>query len=652
MILKMEKLSAFGLLRDKDDILTSLQRSRCVQLSSPETLEEYEQLREYTTGGAADLFELEQQHGRMSAALAGMSFYAAKRSMFAQKPRVLYDALEDSGVLAEADSLCAEIEKLLARLAELRSQKSKDLFQRASLAPWSGNDLPLEFGGTRDTAVGYFTLPAKADLAELEAGRAAEAPASVVELISEDREQKYLCTLCHRGQEDALWEILKALGASRVSFAGLSGTVQENIAAIDRRVGECDAGVLETEASLREFGKDIFPLRYAADVLSVRIQRGRVNEDTLSTQKAFCFAGWVPETAKPEAVKVLERHGCYYEFREPAEDEEPPILLRNGKLVAPYESITQMYSLPAYRGIDPDIFIAPFFFLFFGMMFSDAGYGLLLTFGGWYMLKKMDLGPGARKLITVLMMGGISTIIWGAVFGSWFGDIVKVVGSTFFNAEIEIPLLLDPLKNPMTVLGLSLALGVVHLLLGMGIKGYMLIRDGKPLDALYDVGFVYITLAGAGMLVAGGTAGTVGTVMLVGGCVGLVLTQGRENKTVVGKLAGGLFALYQILTGTFSDVLSYARILALGLATGVIATVVNLMGSLLGGGIVGAVVLLIVFCGGHALNFAINALGAYVHTSRLHYVEFFGKFYESGGKPFSPFQANTKYITVLNGEEM
>jgi len=202
----------------------------------------------------------------------------------------------------------------------------------------------------------------------------------------------------------------------------------------------------------------------------------------------------------------------------------------------------------------------------------------------------------------------------------------------------------------MTIMIMSFVLGIIHLFVGMGLKAYLLVKRGHPWEALFDVGFWYMVIVGLVMLLLGGIVGSIGMWLAILGAVGLILTQGRSAKNPVMKLVNGVMSLYDI-TGYFSDVLSYSRILALGLATGVIATVVNTMGSLMGGGILSAIVLIVVFIFGHALNMAINALGAYVHTSRLQYVEFFGKFYESGGKPFLPLCANTKYIAVLDKEE-
>jgi len=650
MILKMEKLSAFGLLGDKDAVISALMRKQCVQLKPPETLDCYEELGELTRRCDTDVYAREQQRGRYAAALSGISPYTGKTGMFAKFPRVSYDGLEDSELTGKAEALCGRIEAELANISDCRGAKNKDQFLRASMEPWVGANIPLELGETKSTVIIHYLLPAKTDMRLLEKRRAETAPNSHLERSGEDREQQYIVAFCYKPEEDALWEILKEFGAAKAAFPGITGTPGENIAACDKRISLQDAAILESEQNLRILGADLYPLKYAYDALGVGIQQGKAAGDFLSTREAFCFTGWVPESTKGEVTAILDRYGCYYEFQECGEEEEAPILLKNSKLITPYETITQMYSLPAYHGFDPNGFIGPFFFLFFGMMLSDAGYGLLLIIGGLLLLSKKDFAPGGGKLIKVLVMGGISTVIWGAVFGSWFGDIVTVVAATFFNRDVVIPKLLDPLTQPMTVMIMSFIFGAIHLFVGMGIKAYLMVKRGHPWQALFDVGFWYMVLIGLPMLLGGGMIAQIGKVLAIAGAAGLILTQGRDAKNPFMKLINGVMSLYDI-TGYFSDVLSYSRILALGLATGVIASVVNIMGSLTGSGFIGAIVLIVVFVFGHMLNFAINALGSYVHTSRLQYVEFFGKFYEAGGKPFVPLAANTKYIRVLDKEE-
>jgi V/A-type H+-transporting ATPase subunit I len=271
------------------------------------------------------------------------------------------------------------------------------------------------------------------------------------------------------------------------------------------------------------------------------------------------------------------------------------------------------------------------------------------------------MGEGLQKSLRLFMYCGLSTLVWGVLFGGYFGDLVAVVSETFFHHRVEIkPLWFAPLNDPMRMLMYSLLFGLIHLFGGLALKGYMCIKKKDFVAFFADVvAWFALVLGLVLMLVPTELFGSISQMdisfsqgfktfsyILAGaGAVVIVLMAGRSHKNPVLRLALGLYDIYN-LTGWLSDLLSYSRLLALGLATGVIAQVVNQMGSMVGDGIVGIIVFVLVFIVGHTFNLAINMLGAYVHTCRLQYVEFFGKFYEGGGVPFTPFKSNTKYVEI------
>jgi V/A-type H+-transporting ATPase subunit I len=270
--------------------------------------------------------------------------------------------------------------------------------------------------------------------------------------------------------------------------------------------------------------------------------------------------------------------------------------------------------------------------LFFGMMAGDVGYGLMMLAVSVFALKFMDIEGDARKIVKVILYCSIPTIMFGFVFGGFFGDAIKIK-----------PLWLNPMDDPMKVLYLSVGFGVIHLFTGLGVKAYMLIKSGKLLDAIFDVFFWYMLLIGLIWLLLGGSA--VAKYMAIAGAIGLLATQGRANASIAGKIFGGIYGLYGV-TSYIGDVLSYSRLLALGLATSLIGSSFNMLIKLMGNSPLAIIFGIFIFLGGHTFNFLIGMLGTFVHTCRLEYLEFFGKFYEGGGKAFQPLKISSKFIKV------
>ena len=356
------------------------------------------------------------------------------------------------------------------------------------------------------------------------------------------------------------------------------------------------------------------------------------------------------------------------ETEEISAKEQPPVLLENNAFTRPVEGVVESFGLPKKGEFDPSAIMAVFYYILFGMMLSDAAYGLIIFLACFIAIKKFPrMSDSLNKSLHMFMYCGISTTVWGLLFGGFFGDAITVVSNVFFHKNIELKALwFVPLQDPMRLLMYSMVIGIIHMFLGLGIKGYMLLKDKKIVDFVCDVLLWYSLLIGLILLllptelfasisqmtfVFPAWLSILSKALTIIGLVGLLLMSGRRkgNKWAI-RIALGAYDIYNV-TGWLSDLLSYSRLLALGLATGVIASVVNSMGSMVGDGPVGIIVFIIVFIVGHTLNLAINLLGAYVHTNRLQYVEFFGKFYEGGGRAFNPFTLKTKYVELDKGEK-
>jgi V/A-type H+-transporting ATPase subunit I len=299
-----------------------------------------------------------------------------------------------------------------------------------------------------------------------------------------------------------------------------------------------------------------------------------------------------------------------------------------------------MYSLPAYGSLDPNPLMAPFFILFYGMMMADMGYGLLMFFGCFFAIKRMRPKGGTYHLLSLIQYCGISTFIFGAITGGFFGDLIPQLVEMTTGKVISLPALFSPLDDALAVLIGSLCLGLIQIFTGMGISMYKQFKRGEVMAALCNEGawFLVFILIGVAALTGQVKACIIAIVVV------LVLTQGYGKKGILGKLMGIGGSLYNNLTGYFSDILSYSRLMALMLAGAVIAQVFNTLGAITGN----VVFFFLISIIGNALNFALNLLGCYVHDLRLQCLEFFGRFYEDGGKPFEPIQIDTKYVDVIS----
>lgn len=652
-IARMKKLSVIGHSSIKDELMKELMILGVVEISAQDDKlaldSEWKQLVS-KDGNEGDVARYDSWINKVSQALEAIEKYqTGKNPLFrTRKPVKLSEFKKVLKKKQEIETKVDDVVALSNRIAQLNSTENKLETIRLSLLPWKEFDIPLEVSGTEKTDLLMGTVPAVADTELLKKELQEKVERTVVETVGKDAEQNYIYIICLKEDRLDVDDVLKSYGFNRAQFGDLKATTAENIAFYDAQISEVEKERERVIQSIREEEGQKENFQFVHDHLILKRNQSMIRSRLLITEQVFYLDGWLPYAAVDKVESLLSEKECYYELRDPEKEEETPVLLLNGRFNGPFESITKLYALPDSRGIDATPFFALSFAVFFGLMLSDAAYGLILTISTFIILKKFRLEGMASQMFRMFFYCGISTIFWGLMFGGFFGDLIAVFSKTFFNLDIEIPALwFSPMADPMKLLIFSFVLGGIHLFIGMGLNAYMMIRDGRPWDAVFDIGLWYILLIGLVLMLAGIATG-LGKVMAIVGAVGILITGGRNNKGI-GKITGGLGSLYGI-TGYLSDVLSYSRLLALGLATGVIASVVNTMGSLAGGGITGLILFIVAFAIGHSYNIAINALGSFVHSCRLEYVEFFGKFYVSGGEAFEPFNENTKYIEILREE--
>ncbi len=537
----------------------------------------------------------------------------------------------------EIHRACREAEENLVRIRNEETQ-SQNLIE--DLKPWVSLDLPLE-----EVEEGSWTMM---DLFIVPIEQYSALQENLIETVSEhcldevfsDGENVYFFFSALAEKKQVIDELFRGKAVTRASFPDVSGTPSDILDSLNEKLEELRQ---ERSAVLNEVEKLLVhrPMLMACyDYMDNEHAKHQAVASLAGTDNSFLLEGWAPVPVMDDLETTVSEktETAILTSRDPEPDEDVPVLLHNKGPADPYEVVTRLYSTPKKHELDPTPFMAPFFFLFFGICLSDAGYGIMLGLLAFYLYRKLTLGQSGRQLLKLLMLGGISAFAFGILLGGYFGDLIELP-----------PLLFDPLEEPMTMLIAALGIGLFQVYFGMGLQAYRNMKGGKPMDALYDQGFWFLFLNGLILLVVG-IIPPIGLWMTIAGAAGLVLTQGRSQHSVILKFFSGLLSLYNV-TQYLSDVLSYSRLFALGLASVVIGMVVNSVGELAAGSIIGYVVLVIILIGGHFFNMIISTLSSYVHTSRLQYLEFFNKFFEGGGRSFQPFRVKNNYVDIVESEE-
>ncbi|KGM94928.1 ATP synthase subunit I [Clostridium novyi A str. 4552] len=646
-IVKMNKFTLFAFEKEKEELLKRLQEFEGVQFVDLKPQLENEELSFLKASVSNEkTLELEEKISKIKFCLDYLKPYTDKKGTLQALKEgaktITFKKLEEASKKVNWSKIYDKLKFKEEKVNELNNEETKIKNDIASLEPWKNFD--CKFQDLYDLKltsyfIGTIPLELKNDLIEnLEENRLEY----YFENINSTKDEMYVLVITLKEYEKDFSEILRTFGFSKISLS-YSGNPIETIKLLKDKIKDIYAEKEIIVNELTQLNKYEEDLQLVYEYYSNELCRERAKLNFLESSNIVIIQGWNTEESSKTLEKIVKKmsKNPYYLTFEEANEEEVPIKLKNNGFVEPFESITEMYSLPNYKEIDPTPVMAIFYFIFFGMMLSDAGYGFVMVVTTLIALKFFKLDKAMKNFIKLFLYLGISTIIWGAIYGGWFGD-----ASSQFMHKV-VPYLLSPSNQIMVVLGLAVVLGIIHIFVGLGMKAYILLKQGKVLDTIYDVGLWYISLIGI-FLMLGKVGGSTGKIMVIVGFVGLVLTQGRDADTIGGKLGGGIYGLYGI-TGYIGDIVSYSRLLALGLATGFIANAFNLMINLIPAPVkyfVGPIIFIV----GHLFNLGVNALGAYVHSSRLQYLEFFNKFYEGGGKKFTPFKSVSKFMSVSNKE--
>lgn len=644
-IVKMNKFTLLAFESQKAKLLEKLQNFSEVEfinLQDDEIIEKNEELIDlYKDESGSQYTKCEEKLSMAKFALEFLEEYIPKKSglkaMREGKKEQTLKEIEDKTLNSSWEEIYDKIKEKEEIITGLDNNMTKLQTIVDTMTPWEKLDVSFEDLSSIKTPYFLGSIPK-----QYEETFVLEVSDSYVEIISSNNQDLFFLVVCREDKKEEIAEKLREFGFSQFKTELKNipiNIIHDNMDKIEKLQSK-KFFVCESLAALDEEHKLFESVYHYYDNMVIR--KEAIN-NFLKTENVMIIQGWLPVDANDRFSVVIDEilgEDVYFLFEEVKDEEisEVPIKLQNNSLNDSFESITEMYSVPRYDEIDPTPLLAPFYLIFFGMMVADVGYGLIQLAATLAALKFFKFDEATKKFVKFFMYLSFPVIIFGLFYGSFFGDFIKFKG------------LVDPAKDVNTILITSVVFGIVQIFCGLGIKAYMLIRIGKYKDALYDVGVWVLTLIAIGLLLGAGTLGlsaiakNIAMGVMLFGMITIVLTAGREMKGKGAQLGQGAYALYGI-TNYVGDLVSYTRLMALGLAGGSIASALNLIINILPGAAI-FIAGPLIFIFGHIFNLGLSLLGAYVHTCRLQYVEYFGKFYEGGGKAFTPFKTNNKYINL------
>lgn len=554
--------------------------------------------------------------------------------------------------------IAKEMEFALRQLEAPKKIVSEEI---SHLAPWKDLDIDLaELSKTGYTVRGIAAI--KEESFEALGEELKELALNIyIESVSRSDNTVYIFFAYLREDNEKALHVFKKHGLEHIYFPGYKGRPKELLALAEETLNTIDIKKKELFDAISRIAGCKKEAMVLFDYLSNLNRKNEASNKILSTEEVYLIEGWIKRSSVEALKEKIETKfsGVAVSFSEPKPGDDVPVILENWKILQPFELITKIYGMPAYNEVDPTPFLAPFFFLFFGFCITDAAYGIVLILFSLLMLKRLRLGWMGNRFFRLLLYGGISTLVLGAMTGGWFGNAIDMIAKAdksfmFLERAKDSIVLLNPMENPMKLLIVALALGLTQIWFGHVVAIYGNAKNKRYLDAVMDQGSMLIFLFGfTGLIlevlnVAPKELLRLFTILTVLGSVSIVLTAGRSYPGIGSKLFYGVFALYNSFSGYLSDLLSYSRLWALGLVTGVMAATSNMMAVIIGGMIpyVGFVVTVLILLGGHTLTLAMNLLGAFIHPIRLQFVEFFSKFFKGGGRSFEPLRLENKYVII------
>ena len=639
-IVKMNKFNLLAFKSDRDELLNSLQAFNYVHFNDLKRDEEKTYLEEVRN--TERLNALDSDMTKVDYVISIIESYMKDRGLDLDNDfsELSLEGVKQRGENFDFGLIYGKIKDLVEKRENALAKRSDYQNKLSALKPWKDIDVDIDklydskrvFVETGTVSSQFYEQIQKA-LVERNLEQ------SLVYKVSESDKTNYIVAVSSLDEKDELVDLIREFGFSRVKINSnkrivdeiddLSYNLKENQESID--------GIENEIVDFKKYLKDLYI--YKAYILNKR-RKEESSEFFLETNLMNVIEGYVPvdrtERFKKDVKDVLGENYILDIKEADKDDSKVPIILKNNKLVDPYEEVVKTYSLPKYNEIDPSGLVAIFYTIFTGFMIGDLGYGALAVIAILLALKFKKFPESTEKTLRLFLRISISACVFGFIFGSVFGGIIDVPFGW-----------IDTAKDINELIVMSLVIGGISLFTALGVKGYMYLRDGKPMDAFYDVGFMYMAVGGAIALAL--TKSPIAKWVMIIGIVGILLFAGRDAASIGGRLGSGAYEVYG-LTGWIGDFVSFLRLMALVLSGGFVAYSVNIIVKMLaGGGIGGIIAGAIIFIVFQLFNMFLSYLSAYVHGLRLIYVEMFNKFYEGGGVKFREMIEDTKFVKILRG---
>ncbi|PIQ91445.1 MAG: hypothetical protein COV70_03670 [Parcubacteria group bacterium CG11_big_fil_rev_8_21_14_0_20_39_22] len=641
-IVEMKKIRLFLYRSESSKVLESIQGIGAVEfIAVPEELALKKEEKEE--------FEFENASSKLDFAVSFLSSYTKEKASL--KKMIEGDWVASTHKEAESlansfpfISIVEEITKAEVSINVCKSRLKEIEAERETIKEWSFVSVPLST--LKTGKVKTFLLKGDAQNIQI---LESELKEEGVNTATESHGDRHHILAAEVDDMEGLSRRASMLKVEVVSLPDRDETVHEILARLDNDEREVNEKLEKTIAEVEKRAIDLPKIKILADYMHWKKEKHNLYSSSSYISRVSVFDGWVPAEKVKLLMETISSHTLSFEIEElPLEkDETPPVEIKNKGIVKPFESITRLYGLPGYNDIDPTMFLSAFFLVFFGLCLTDVGYGIFLAVILGLILFRYKLESGTKLLLTLLMFGGISAALVGLLFGGYLGINVELLPEWAKKVQK-----FDPIASPIPVLILSLVLGVVQVMFGLFLKILRDAKNGEMTQGLLDQGpwlLTFLSLIAWGLNKQGMLSGTpeyfIYAILISAGLI--VVTQARKGEGVFGKIFKGVFSLYDSV-GYFSDILSYSRILALGLATSALAFAVNLIAVLVRDMIpvIGPVIMVIILIVGHTFNVIVNVLGAFIHSARLQFVEFFSKFITGSGREFKPFKRKERYVTI------